>query len=223
MSHKDETPFLSRWARRKQEVQQARKDSDSESLPPHEAVPHDGAECAEDEPPFDPASLPRIDDLTSESDVTAFLRKGVPEELKRLALRRVWSLDPQIRDFVEVAENQYDWNVSGGVPGFGELAEGTDIEALLAQATGQLRKVLPGESDVALAPSGQASSPAITASSVAPPQPVDNGAGARPSCVQGAASAKPHGTDAIGHSPADDQHEPRATAFRRRHGGALPG
>ena len=94
------------------------------------------------EPVFDPATLPKVEDLTATSDITAFLRKGVPEELKRLALRRVWTLDPQIRDFIEVAENQYDWNAADGVPGFGALPEGTDLQALLAQATGQVREIV---------------------------------------------------------------------------------
>ena len=82
--------------------------------------------------------LPRIEDLTSGSDFAAFLQKGVPEELKRLALRKAWSLDPAIRDFVEVAENQYDWNSPGGAPGFGEINAGADMKQLLAQAIGEV-------------------------------------------------------------------------------------
>lgn len=80
--------------------------------------------------------LPSVDDLTPDSDLSAFFRKGVPQELQRLAMRRMWTLDPGIRDFVEMAENQYDFNLPGGVPGFGELSPGTDLGQLLAQAVG---------------------------------------------------------------------------------------
>ena len=59
-----------------------------------------------------------MDELTPETDITVFLRKGVPEFLKNAALRRMWSLDPAIRDYVsEAREYAYDWNVPGGVPG----------------------------------------------------------------------------------------------------------
>ena len=82
------------------------------------------------------APLPSVEDLKPDSDITAFLDKRVPEELRRMAMRRMWTLDPAIRDFIEMAENQYDWNDPNGVPGFGPLPAGTDMEALLAQATG---------------------------------------------------------------------------------------
>jgi hypothetical protein len=38
--------------------------------------------------------LPAIDSLTLDSDFTAFLKEGVPEELKKLALRKLWASDP---------------------------------------------------------------------------------------------------------------------------------
>ena len=138
MAEQDDTPFLSRWARRKQEAQrQDHKDhknhKDQPAASAEQAMPAQtpgtdaGAagvgppDTAPIEAAFDPATLPKIDDLTPESDIAAFLREGVPAEIKRLALRRMWSLDPQIRDFIEVAENQYDWNAVDGVPGFGAL------------------------------------------------------------------------------------------------------
>src|SRR3546814_4496941 len=43
-----------------------------------------------------PGPLPSLEDLTAESDLTAFLREGVPESLKKAALRKMWSLDPAI-------------------------------------------------------------------------------------------------------------------------------
>ena len=135
----DDEGFLARWSRVKRT---------GDAVVPTSAAPNPLAEVAErkaiaDAAPaeFDVSTLPAIDDLVAESDFAAFLQKGVPEELKRLALRKAWSLDPVIRDFVEVAENQYDWNAPDGVPGFGPLAAGTDIKQLLAQAIGQLPEV----------------------------------------------------------------------------------
>lgn len=116
--------FLTRWARQKQDAARPK----TAPMPPPEA--------AAPEPEVDLTKLPRIEDLTVDSDITGFLRKGVPEALQKLALRRMWALDPAIRDFVEVAENQWDFNAPGGIPGlFQDLAEGTDISVWLAQAT----------------------------------------------------------------------------------------
>jgi len=160
--------FLDRWSRRKRghadepdaKPAGARGVRDSAVSPSASdaAVPRDRlpAGGAEDPNPTGThasamsieASLPGVDDLTAESDVTGFLKQGVSEELKRLALRRIWSLDPQIRDFIEVAENQYNWNVPGGAPGYGPIAAGTDLKALLEQATGAVSEKPPECEDV---------------------------------------------------------------------------
>ena len=137
----DGESFLSRWSRLK-----ARGGGDDKPAPASlidaNATPlpaQVGEQLADDAPSLiDLTKLPRLEELTSGSDFAAFLQKGVPEELKRLALRKAWSLDPAIRDFVEVAENQYDWNAPGGVPGFGPLNAGADMTALLAQAIGEV-------------------------------------------------------------------------------------
>jgi hypothetical protein len=58
------------------------------------------------------ALLPRIEDLTPESDISGFLRKGVPDLLKKAALRRMWALDPAIRDYVgDARDYAWDWNI----------------------------------------------------------------------------------------------------------------
>jgi hypothetical protein len=45
--------------------------------------------------------LPSIESLTKDSDVTAFFKDGVPEDLRQKALKRLWSVDPQF-DVVDV-------------------------------------------------------------------------------------------------------------------------
>ena len=80
--HGDDKGFLARWSQRKQEAKQ----------PEREAPVADGeiaaAPAAEPEPvpEFDLSSLPSLDALTGETDITAFLRKGVPEQLRNAAL-----------------------------------------------------------------------------------------------------------------------------------------
>ena len=133
--------FLSRWSRRKRG---ARRDAQRESEPAAEREPI--AEAAADPAaaegeaeitPEEVAALPRIEDLTPDTDITAFLRKGVPEVLKNAALRRMWSLDPAIRDYVsEAREYAYDWNVPGGVPGNGPLLPTDDVGAMLGRIFG---------------------------------------------------------------------------------------
>jgi hypothetical protein len=114
--------FLNRWSRQKRGML--------------ESAPAPEPSGADTSPEIDPATLPKIEELTAESDITAFLQKGVPEALKSLALRRMWSLDPAIRDFVEMAENQWNFNVPGGIPGlFQDVPPGTDVSVWLTQAT----------------------------------------------------------------------------------------
>jgi hypothetical protein len=129
--------FLARWSQRKQEARQP----DGEPKPEGAAVeagapsgPKAKAEAAEE---FDLSSLPKLEDLTGTTDITAFLRKGVPEHLRNEALRKSWALDPAIRNYVNPAmEYAYDWNTPGGVPGSGELGAGIDIARMVSQIMG---------------------------------------------------------------------------------------
>ena len=56
--------------------------------------------------------------------------------MTRAALRQAWSSDPAIRDFIGIAENQWDFNDPNAMPGFGPLLEGDHLPELLAQALG---------------------------------------------------------------------------------------
>ena len=87
---------------------------------PSNPAPPVAAEHASDEP-VDLSSLPPIESIDAATDITAFLRKGIPQELSHAALRRAWSADPAIRDFVGLAENAWDFNDPNAMPGFGPL------------------------------------------------------------------------------------------------------
>jgi hypothetical protein len=89
-------------------------------------------------PEFDLSTLPKLEELTAGTDITAFLRKGVPEHLRNAALQKSWALDPAVRNYVNPAlEYAYDWNTPGGVPGGGELGAGVDVARLVSQIMGE--------------------------------------------------------------------------------------
>ena len=83
------------------------------------------------------AGLPSIEAITVDTDIRGFLQSGVRAELSRAALRRAWVSDPAIRDFIGIAENQWDFNDPNAIPGFGPLQEQDSAPALLAQALGR--------------------------------------------------------------------------------------
>ena len=99
--------FLSRWSRLKRE-----------SEPTVDTAPGtDTAPAAV----FDVATLPPIESIVADSDIRPFLALGVPAELTRAALRSAWAADPAIRDFIGIAESQWDFNDPAAIPGFGPL------------------------------------------------------------------------------------------------------
>jgi hypothetical protein len=129
-----EEGFLSRWSRRKRAIEAGRPVAEPEAA----ATPVVGPEATPPEPEqptFDITTLPPIDSLTVASDFTAFLRKEVPAALQRAALRRAWSLDPAIRDFVGPADYAWDYNAPDGVPGASLDLVG-DVREMLAQVFG---------------------------------------------------------------------------------------
>ena len=71
--------------------------------------------------PTGATNLPPIGSIGAGSDIRPFLPPGVPAHLTRAALRRAWSTDPAIRDFIGLSENSWDFNAQDGVPGFSSL------------------------------------------------------------------------------------------------------
>jgi hypothetical protein len=144
--------FVSRWSRLKRQAAQPRKTPtevaalDAGAPEPRDeraSGEHGGAsgEARKPEPPFDPASLPPVDSIVAGSDIRAFLQKGVPADLTKAALRRAWTSDPAIRDFIGLAENQWDFTDPTSIPGFGPLQAADNVGQLVAQAMGNLPDV----------------------------------------------------------------------------------
>jgi hypothetical protein len=131
--------FLERWSRRKREAteesapaaapQDTNAESETEAKPNAASRPGEPNIAAADKP-FDVASLPSIDSITANTDVRAFMQAGVPPDLTRAALRRAWSADPQIRDFVGLVENGWDFNDPNAMHGFGPI-EPSEVARLM--------------------------------------------------------------------------------------------
>lgn len=241
--------FLSRWSRRKQEARRAEPLPEAEAEEARPAAPSAETGTPEEPagPPAEPAlsaeeiaALPKLEDLTAASDLSAFLRKGVPEALRNAALRRMWSLDPAIRDFVgEARDYAYDWNAPGGVPGSGELLPGQDVRAMVRQIFGESEPGRRPDAQADLSPPApsrhrdreevlEADSPAEP-SAVAPQPDGEDGRGDHAArsgpveearCRQARIGAEPR------RIPAAAQQEPPdgagSAASSRRHGGAKP-
>jgi hypothetical protein len=153
----DEKGFLARWSARKREA--ARDDavesdvtksgSDTKQAPADTPTRAAGTIAGEPaEQPFDLASLPRLEELTADTDMTVFFRKGVPESIRNAALRKSWALDPAVRNYVSPAlDYAYDWNTPGGVPGAGELAPGTDVVRMVEQVMGWTEPQRPADAE----------------------------------------------------------------------------
>jgi len=133
--------IMSRWSRMKQESARPVEPDGSSSEPkPIEAEPDHSnpatfATPATGSPAsqaFDPASLPPLHSITVGTDIRSFLASSVPVELTNAALRRAWVTDPAIRDFIGIAENQWDFNDPGALPGFGPLTASNNVANLVA-------------------------------------------------------------------------------------------
>jgi len=131
----DPDNFLTRWSRRKRKVADAaaapprdeREQGAADALPTEPAAnavppsPPQAAETKITEPVFDLSKLPSIESITAETDIRAFLAPGIPAELRLAALRRAWVADPKVRDFVGLADYDFDFQTPGAIPGFGPL------------------------------------------------------------------------------------------------------
>jgi hypothetical protein len=133
-----------RWMRLKHEAKTTAQQAEAVSIDVEAATVHPGINAAVQEP-FDPASLPSIGSITADTDIVAFLKSSVPTELMRAALRQAWTSDPAIRDFIGIADNQWDFNDPNGISGFGRLhaaESGVTFLAQLSSTPGEMLDLL---------------------------------------------------------------------------------
>jgi Protein of unknown function (DUF3306) len=211
--------FISRWSRRKREVANekaqgeqpgiadAAKETDLSASLSSEQSKLTNADAAD----FDVASLPPIESIEAGTDITAFMRAGVPSELRHAALRRAWSADASIRDFVGLNENYWsDVTGPGGVVGFGDLDPGLDVKRMVSEIFGENAPQKAGSesSDTSPVPAA-VSRPGSEEKSVNAPD-VNTSETAR---IEGAKIAATQN-----HLPTEQTEQKPV----RRHGGALP-
>jgi hypothetical protein len=155
----DNKSFLARWSQRKHEAKQPDRDAPTVNSDAPSGPVTEGDVAQE----FDLSSLPKLEDVTATTDISTFLRKGVPEHLRNAALRKSWALDPAIRNYVNPAlDYAYDWNTPGGVPGSSEIGTGMDVARLVSQIMGggsTVEPVVPAVSPGNEAASDPAQSP----------------------------------------------------------------
>ncbi len=93
MARTDESR-IGRWSRLKQKHRRRKREPGDvhkdESAKPEPA----DAQLAPGEEETAALDLPDIEALDKDSDFTVFMKEGVPEELKKLALRKLWRSDP---------------------------------------------------------------------------------------------------------------------------------
>ena len=186
----DSETFLSRWLRLKRESE----------------APLQAAE-APSRAAFDPANLPPVESIVADSDIQQFLQEGVPAELTRAALRSAWTADPAIRDFVGIAENQWNFNDHSCIPGFGTLEV---ADHLVTQALGGQTNVAqetPQGAEGTEQPALPGSEPCVALRLVAAPPIIEKATG-----IVAAADV----TEAAGGETGSGAAAPRS------HGGALP-
>jgi hypothetical protein len=170
MTKTEDEGFLGRWAR----LKRSRAAEVSEPVSELGAV-EETAEAEPEPEPFDPASLPALDTLDAVSDYTAFLKPGVPRELRTLALRRAWAADPAITGYKTLAD--YDWDFNA--PGYGALRVTDNVRELADRVFGMIKaeeepKPVEPEVEGESAPVAELEAPVVEVAAVEQlPSPVD--------------------------------------------------
>lgn len=218
--------FLARWSRRKRAEPEARPVGPAPDPAPRPEAPPSPAPAGEAElSPEELSLLPSPEELTAETDITGFLRQGVPRALRNAALRQAWLLDPAIRDRVgDALDYAWDYNTPGATPGFGPIEPGTDVAGMVQRMFSRSPDApdppadiaqagpAPGEAADSLAPDVEETSDdrADVAALPAPdaaPDPLASGPAPEPAALEPSAE------------PSDP---PARHLQRRRHGGAMP-
>jgi hypothetical protein len=198
----DRESFLHRWSRRKVEAGSRDRPPAGDQAPA--ASEPTQREPAEPGPAVDLEDLPDIETLHAGSDFKAFLREGVPQELRMLALRKLWRLNPTLANLdglVEYGEDYAAGNLAGALKSAYRVGRGfarhEDQQA--DRSDEQSPQEQPAERRVA----GEASTPSAE-QTIAP---------AAPSSGQ---SGEPTGPTSVDHETAERAADQPTTSGKRR-------
>ena len=215
--------FLARWSRLKREtraghgaLQPAEPRQAPSPAPPSNTVEEPEA------PEVDLSSLPPIDSIDAGTDITAFLRKGIPQELSHAALRRAWTADPSIRDFIGLAENAWDFNDPNAMPGFGPLdCSEAELRGLVDRIVGDVREAAEALTDPLAEVNEVGRLPCSGRDPAKEPNPTE--AISAPSTTEESAPAEPViSSTASQPSTAETSDSEGPSVRRRTHGSARP-
>ena len=177
--------FLARWSRLKREAALAVGGSGEPApvaAPPVVPAPSVAA--------FDPKTLLPIELIDAATDIRPFLQACVPEDLTRAALRSAWRADPAIRDFIGIAESQWDFNDPASIPGFAVAAAADYLCGLAAQDITSLNT----ESQVRGGTDGDPADAQCQVTAAATEDSADADIGALPEGDSGAPVTRSHGS-----------------------------
>jgi hypothetical protein len=143
---------FSRWSRLKTEaleneppqIDETLSKFTSENLPVRAEdaeLPTSNSEETAEEEESDPApELPDIETLEKDSDYTPFLAEGVPEAIKKLALRKLWASDPVLANIDGLNDYDEDFTIIEAIKTF--VSEGVEK---LNEAEDKISKVETNE------------------------------------------------------------------------------
>jgi hypothetical protein len=243
--------FLARWSRRKQaagqEAKEASAQEQGEETPPAQGarvgvedsrtfgIPDPSPALGEQTERAlgsgtqfpnrahspDLSQLPPIESITAETDISGFLAPGIPAELTCAALRRAWSADPRIRDFIGPSENSWDFNAPDAMGGFGPLEMTDELRRQILEMVGRspdpsvepdlTKDTAPPAKPADAAPPAEPANQAPASHAAAPTQEVAHDV---PPQIEPAGDS-----ELCGQEQRDDGTRP---VLKRSHGGALP-
>jgi hypothetical protein len=213
--------FFERWSRKKRAADEdVGKETEADN-PVEVLAEPERADGEEHDPPDEEVlnALPSLDDITLDTNIKPFLQPGVPRAMKNAALRKMWLLDPRIRDHKDLAvDYAWDWNTPGGVPGSGGTVNAESAARLVRKLfSAPAAKEVEAETE---SPQEHQSEPTHPEPLVeAAPSPADS---MREPTKKGELSVD-RNTFAIARSEVVDGAKENAVPYtRRRHGGATP-
>jgi hypothetical protein len=190
MTRSDDDGFLSRWSRRKRTG-----GPDPDSPPPNEEAGPQAAHATDEDAADDGGAAPAKTDaelceelglkdpdkLGPGDDFSGFMKAGVPEHLRRRALRKLWVSNPVLANLDGL--NDYDTDFTGDTvaPGMLKTAYkvGRGIVRDLAEAEPDEDAVPGPPADEDEAAAGEAELAALAPENAKCPQTSDNAGGKR--------------------------------------------
>jgi len=246
---RDGEGFFSAWSRRKRAAAQAEIADDTPLPADVEAARSEQHDAAPDPEPViseeELAALPSLDEITGQTDLQPFMKRGVPEPLRKAAMRKVWLSNTLIAGHDDPAvDYAWDWNAAEGVPGAGGILEVDRVSKMVDDLINHERRepgaTEPTEADGTADPltaetSDQIRRPPSESRNAQARDPAAMGKGKRASetpsnpvrrdTPEAAAAATQSGeTDtADPHTPEDElRHAAAAPSPIHRHGSAIP-